>query len=92
MLGRWKTTAATRYSCRTCGLELEHRQSRIERIAWFVNAASLLALLGGQFLRESSVAQVPEELLFLATGLAVISFVAGALIWVRATHFVARDA
>jgi hypothetical protein len=61
-------------------------------VAWFVNAASLLVLFSGLMLRETSSVQVPEKMLFVAAGLALISFVAGALAWVRTRHFVAAKA
>lgn len=83
---------SARYFCQGCGIELEHRQSSIERIAWLVNAACLVVFFVGLILRENFAVHVSDAMLFIAAALAVVSFVAGALLWAYSRHFVTPKA
>src|SRR5690606_30562456 len=88
--GRWKARASVRYSCRVCGVELEHRQSDTERIAWVASAICLLALFGGLILRDYFGTRVSDAVLLVTSVLASISFVVGALVWMSTQHSSSR--
>src|SRR5690606_15804238 len=82
--------ASVRYSCRVCGVELEHRQSDTERIAWVASAICLLALFGGLILRDYFGTRVSDAVLLVTSVLASISFVVGALVWMSTQHSSSR--